>query len=132
MEMNPIVTEWEGLGSTKQILANSMPFKAVGCRVPASLANGTLNGRSIVKKGTPVICNLQDRSVAVTAATADDATGVLVHDVPAFETGQTYNGTLLIDGGIILEHIDTDIQALITATPLIESTSSIKYIGKWK
>lgn len=132
MEMNPIVQKWDNLGSTKQILANSMPFKAVGCRVPASLANGTLNGQNIVKKGTPVICDLTDRSVAVTAATAEDATGVLVHDVPALETGQTYNGTLLIDGGIILEHIDTDIRALIQATPLVEATSNIKYIGKWK
>lgn len=116
-------------GVGNQFLINSMPQKAVGCRVPASLANGEDGfGRAIVKMGTPVSGDLTDRQVLVAAAGADDAVGVLIHDVPVWNGDA--NGSLLIDGGIILEYADEDVQALIEATNLMAVESNVKVITR--
>lgn len=146
MWMNPVVTTSDDILSENQIVVNSMPHKAVGCRVDVASANGTriIRGVSvpICKKGTPLYGTIEDRSSLFTATAPtpgdpDDPAaipaGVLIHDVPFYGTSPVEaNGSLMIDGGIIKEFIDTDIQAIIEATPLVEPGSHIKYIGKFQ
>lgn len=140
MWMNPNVTKTEDILSENQIVANSMPHKAVGCRVAFASANGTREIRGvsvpICKKGTPLYGTIENRSTLFTATAADPddiPAGVLIHDVPFYGTSPVEgNGSLMIDGGIIKEFIDTDIQAIIEATPLVKPGSHIKYIGKFQ
>lgn len=120
------------LGNDKQILVNSMPHVAVGCRIAAeAMANGTdAQGRDICKKGTPLTGDLTARQTLMTAAGADNCVGVLIHDVPLYEADAIGNGSLLVKGGIILEEIDTDIQALIRATNLMGVNSNITVVTR--
>lgn len=122
----------ESLGTLteRQFIVNSMPYKAVGCRVAVAAANGEdEHGRPIAKMGTPLTGDLTARQTAMTAAIPSSCVGVLVHDVPLYGS-EPGNGSLLIDGGIILEDVDEDIRALIEATPLMNPESNIKVITR--
>lgn len=127
---NPTITKTTLAGPGNQFLINSMPQKAVGCRVAAASANGTdSQGRAIVKMGTPLTGDLTDRQVAMTQDTTAPI-GLLIHDVPVWDGDA--NGSLLIDGGIVLEYADEDIQTLIEATPFVTetATSTIKVVTR--
>lgn len=126
---NPVVETSEVLAPRNQFLVNSMPFKAVGCIVTEADSNGTdSNGKKIVKMGTPLTVDLTDRQTPGTVTTTGMPTGVLIHDVPV--DGRNGNGSLLIDGGIVLEYADTDIQTAIRATDLMNPESTIKVITR--
>lgn len=126
---NPRITK-QSATVDNQMVINSMPHKAVGCRVPASAANGTDGlGRPIMKMGTPLTGDLTDRQTPMTVTPADAMpTGLLIHDVPL--DGGDGNGSLLIDGGIILEYVDEDIQTLIKATSVVDDGSNIKVLTR--
>lgn len=114
------------------ILVNSMPTMRVSCRVDAAAVNYTdENGNEYVLAGTPLNGNLQDRQTPMTLATAGVPTGVLINDVPIIN-GQAANGSLLIEGTIIEEHIDPSIVTLIEATDIVtgDGTQNIKMINK--
>lgn len=76
--------------------------------------------RKIVKAGTPLTGNLDERTTAFTAAadsgspSASNAVGVLLHDVDV--TAGDANGEIVIFGFINMNRIDTTTQAKITAT----------------
>lgn len=127
--LNNGTIETVSYGTDEQFIINSMPYKAVGCRVAAAVANGTdAQGRAIALKGTPLTGDLTARQTAMTAAGADNCVGVLVHDVPLWDGDA--NGSLLIDGGIILEETTTAVQALIRATNLMGVDSNIKVVTR--
>lgn len=131
---NPEITKIELTGPGNQILVNSMPFKAVGIRVPAELANGKDGqGRNIVRAGTPVDFDPLNRQTPATAwaASADpdvESTmprGVLVHDCPAYTAGEVYNAQAITEGGVVYEYLHDDVKALVDATPLVNPESKI-------
>lgn len=127
---NGTITKTE-IGNDNQLIVNSMPYKAVGIRIAKVTANGTdAQGRDICKMGTPLAGDITARQTPFVAAGADNCVGVLIHDVPLYEADAIANGSLLIDGGIVLEHADTDVQALIRATNLMGVNSNIKVVTK--
>ena len=100
----------ETYGNVKQILKNVNLQESVGIVVDETA--GVLNsaGRKIVKAGTPLKGNLDERTTAFTASTlGTDAVGVLLHDVDV-TTGDN-NGTLLIFGFVNVDRIDATVMA---------------------
>lgn len=73
-----------------------------------------IDGRKIVKAGTPLNGDLKARGTAFTKAvdTTKPAVGVLLHDVDV--TDEKANGTLLIHGFVNLSRLDGTTAALIT------------------
>lgn len=97
-----------------QILFNVDNQMSVSIKVNKSIASAvTENGRKIIKAGTPLTGNLEDRSTAFTAAGASNAKGILLHDVDV--TDADANGSLLIWGFVNLNRIDATTAALLTA-----------------
>lgn len=110
-------------GALKQILANVEFQYSVGCRVPKAMGT-VVNGRTLVKAGTPIKIDLSDlQTVAQEPAEAsgDDpavvANAVLLHDVDVTDavSGGAKNGTALLWGFVNINRLDEDVQALVEA-----------------
>lgn len=104
------ITKTSGAAPT-QILANVDLQFSMGV-VVAQEAAVEVNGKKIVKAGTPLTGNLDSRTTAFTGAGADNAVGVLLHDVDV--TKGNANGTLLVFGFVNTNRLDTATKALIT------------------
>lgn len=118
----------ETYGNTNQILFAVEHQVSVGVVVSKALgvAEGT---KKVVKAGTPLTGNLDERTTAFTAAKAgssseaSDAVGVLLHDVDV-TTGDA-NGTLLLFGFVNTNRIDATTKSKLTdivkaAMPMIK------------
>lgn len=106
------ITKTSGIAPV-QILFNVQNQMSVGVKVSSAMSSTTVNGRKIVKAGTPVTGDLTNRAVAFTAAGTDNAVGVLLHDVDI--TDGDANASLLIWGFVNLDRMDTATQGLITS-----------------
>lgn len=95
-----------------QILANVQLQHSMGV-VVAQSAGVDVNGKKIVKAGTPLTGSLDARATAFGKASGANAVGVLLHDVDV--TSGNANGTLLIFGFVNTNRLDSATQALITA-----------------
>lgn len=69
--------------------------------------------RKIVKAGTPLAGNLDERTTAFTEATGADAVGVLLHDVDV--TVGDNNGTVVLFGFVNTNRLDDTTKAKITS-----------------
>lgn len=95
-----------------QILANVELQYSMGV-VVSQAAGKDINGKKIVKAGTPLTGSLDARATAFTAAGEANAVGVLLHDVDV--TNGNANGTLLLFGFVNTNRLDSATKALITA-----------------
>jgi len=98
-----------------QILFNVQNQMAVSIKVNKS-ATGfvTENGRKILKAGTPLSGNLENRATAFTNVGENaPAVGILLHDVDI--TDVNANASLLIWGFVNLDRLSAATAALITS-----------------
>lgn len=112
----------EKLAGPVQILYNVQNQVAVPILVDSTMASVTVDGRKVVKAGTPLAGDLTNRSTPFKAPAAavggsnpvpaSPAVGVLVHDVDI--TNGNANGSLLIWGFVNLNRLDTATQTLAT------------------
>lgn len=97
--------------SKKQILFATQPYMAVGA-VMSDTGAVTVDGRKVQKAGTPVTGDLTARATAFTKAGANDAVGVLLHDVDVTDGAE--NATVLIFGYVDMNKLESDVTALVT------------------
>lgn len=122
----------EKYGNATQILKNVELQESVGIVVDDTGVTADSRGRKIIKAGTPLTGDLDNRTTAFTAAKAgsttekSDAVGVLLHDVDV-TTGDA-NGTLLIFGFVNTNRLDTATKAKITSY-VKEALPLIKFIA---
>ena len=115
--------------SPVQILFNVDHQVSVGIKLGKnSNAAVDVNGRKIVKAGTPLNGDLKTRNTAFVKAvdTSNPAVGVLLHDVDV--TDADANGTLLIHGFVNKSRLESDVQALITKTRETELAGRIVFM----
>lgn len=118
----------ETLAAPQQILFNVQNQMSVSILVDKSMASVTVDGRKVVKAGTPLSGDLTARGTAFKAA-ADStapAVGVLLHDVDI--TDNNANGTLLIWGFVNLDRLDSATAALITANRKAELAGRVWFL----
>lgn len=118
----------ETLAAPQQILFNVQNQMSVSILVDKSMASVTVDGRKVVKAGTPLSGDLTARGTAFKAAvdSTAPAVGVLLHDVDI--TDNNANGTLLIWGFVNLDRLDSATAALITATRKTELAGRIWFL----
>lgn len=118
----------ETLAAPQQILFNVQNQMSVPILVDKSMASVTVDGRKVVKAGTPLSGDLTARGTAFKAAvdTTAPAVGVLLHDVDI--TDNNANGTLLIWGFVNLDRLDSATAGLITATRKTELAGRIWFL----
>lgn len=97
----------------KQILAVVDPQVSFTVQM-AQAAAVTVEGRKIIKAGTPLTGDLKARNTAFAAAGADNAVGVALHDYDVTDGDAT--GALLVFGFVDLKKVDEDIAAKITSS----------------
>lgn len=98
-------------GNVTQILANVELQASVGGVVPAA-SGVNVNGKKIVKAGTPFVIDLQNRQNLALAGDASNAfNAILLHDVDV--TAGNNNGTFLIFGFVDMTKVEPDVQTLI-------------------
>lgn len=115
--------------SPVQILFNVQNQMSVGIKLGKnSNAAQTIDGRKIVKAGTPLNGDLKARTTAFVKAvdSTNPAVGVLLHDVDV--TDSDANGTLLIWGFVNLSRLDTTTAGLITSTRETELAGRIWFL----
>lgn len=115
--------------SPVQILFNAQNQMSVGIKLGKnSNAAQTVDGRKIVKAGTPLNGDLKARTTAFVKAvdSTNPAVGVLLHDVDV--TDSDANGTLLIWGFVNLSRLDTTTAGLITSTRETELAGRIWFL----
>lgn len=100
-------------GPDKQILIAEDSFKVTLGAVIAATGAVTVDGKKIIKAGTPVKGDLKDRTTAF-AKEADAPNAIVLHDVDV--TNGENNGTIVVAGAIDLNRLDADAAELITAT----------------
>ena len=118
----------ETLAAPQQILFNVQNQMSVPILVDKTMASVTVDGRKVVKAGTPLRGDLTARGTAFKAAvdTTAPAVGVLLHDVDI--TDNNANGTLLIWGFVNLDRLDSATASKITATRKTELAGRIWFL----
>lgn len=117
----------QSFGAPKQILLNPELQFSLGVVVSKAKAV-TVDGKKIVKAGTPLVGSLDARTTAFTVAGTEDAAktvGVLLHDVDV--TNGNANGTLLIFGFVNTNMLDADVKTLLTAS--VKAAINVKFIA---
>ena len=119
----------ETLAAPQQILFNVQNQMSVPILVDKTMASVTVDGRKVVKAGTPLNGDLTARGTAFKAAadTTAPAVGVLLHDVDI--TDNNANGTLLIWGFVNLDRLDSATAGLITDTRKTELAGRIWFLN---
>lgn len=108
----------------KQILIAEDSYKVTLGAIVAATGATEVNGRKILKAGTPVKGDLKARNTAfVKEATTPNA--ILLHDVDV--TAGANNGTIVVVGCVDLNRLDADAAELITST-VETALPSIKFI----
>lgn len=127
----------ESFASDKQIIVNSAPHFAVGVVVDQSAGTAdATTGRKIVKAGTPLYGDLDDRldpftkTATVISGSGETAiktkvVGILQHDCDV--TIADGNGDLLLIGVVNLDRVDSATLALVT-DDIKEALPTIKMI----
>lgn len=109
----------ETFGNRTQILFAIDHQVSMSIVVDETAGTTGADGKKIVKAGTPLTGDLDDRTTAFKKATTDEtkktsnAVGILLHDVDV--TSGDNNGSLLIFGFVNQNRIDTTTQALLTS-----------------
>lgn len=94
----------------KQILVDDGTAITLGA-VISNEGVSAVNGKKIVKAGTPVAGDFKARNTAFTVA-SEGVVGVVLHDVDV--TAGAENGTVVALGCVDLNKLDADVQAKIT------------------
>lgn len=97
----------------KQILVAEDSYKVTLGAIVAATGATEVNGRKILKAGTPVKGDLKARN---TAFTKEDTTpnAILLHDVDV--TDGNSNATIVVAGTVDLNKLESDVAELITST----------------
>ena len=106
----------ESYGNRKTILVDELNSTAFSCMVANTGVTANDEGKKIIKAGTPIFGSLEARDTAFTIAGEAGASpvGLILHDVDV--TDGTKNSQVVVFGFIDLKKLDTDVQAMITAS----------------
>lgn len=109
------VTTTSGL-ARKTILFDTQLFFALPVIISNTGVEADASGKKIVKAGTPIVGNYQDRdtpfTVAKDAEGSNNAVGVLEHDVDV--TNGNANGSCIAFGFIDVSKLDKSVIGLLT------------------
>ena len=106
------VTRRQGT-TRKTILVDEFNSTALSCMV-SDTGVSEENGRKLIKAGTPVAGDLQNRQTPFTvAADGTGAVGVILHDVDV--TKGTANSQVVIFGFIDVSKLDDSVVPMVTA-----------------
>ncbi len=120
MAKNMVVKNEYGAPQKQILLADELAF-TIGAQI-GNAGVSAVNGKKIIKAGTPLKGNLLDRDTAFVVDETAAANVILLHDVDVTD-GDT-NGTIVVSGFVDLLKLDADVQQKITETVI----SALKHI----
>lgn len=102
-------------GTTRKtiLIAPELAF-SLSCMVENTGVTAGEDGRKVVKAGTPVSGNLQERDTAFKVAGEEDTpVGIILHDVDV--TKGTANSQVVIFGFVDISKLDSDVAAIVAS-----------------
>lgn len=111
---NKVVSE--SFGMRKTILIANDSYLVTLPAIVGNAGVSAVNGRKILKAGTPLYGNIEKRDTAFVKATSGDganATAVLLHDVDVTDGNE--NATIILAGVVDLLKLEDDVKTLIDA-----------------
>lgn len=96
----------------KTILVDEMNSTAFSCIV-SNTGVTEVDGKKIIKAGTPVKGSLVARDTAFQVSADENAVGIILHDVDV--TKGNANSQVVVFGFIDISKLDSDVQAMITS-----------------
>lgn len=98
----------------KQIMLADSQMVSFGVIV-ANTGVSEVNGKKVIKAGTPIYGDIEARNTAFTISGAEETkpAGILLHDVDV--TAGNENGTIVLFGFVDLDKLDAETFKLITA-----------------
>lgn len=107
------ITKVSGTTRKTILIAPELAF-SLSCKVTNAGVQADEDGRKIIKAGTPVTGNIEDRDTAFTIAGAEDTPcGIILHDVDV--TKGTANSQFVIFGFVDLSKLEDSVRALLTS-----------------
>ena len=102
----------QSYGNRKEILIAPELAFSIGC-VVSGTGIEAVNGRKIIKAGTPIYGDIEARNTAFTISGVENAkpAGILLHDVDVTDGDE--NATLVLKGQVDLLKLDEDVKALV-------------------
>lgn len=101
----------QNYGNRKEILIAPELAFTIGC-VVSGAGTSALNGRKILKAGTPVGgADVLTNRQAVLSQNAEAPVGIVLHDVDVTDGDE--NATLVLKGQVDLLKLDEDVKALV-------------------
>lgn len=97
----------------KHILIANNSFMVTLPAIISATGVSAVDGKKIIKAGTPLTGNIKKRGTAFAKATGNTASAVLMHDVDV--TDGNNNGTIILAGCIDLLKLDSDVKSLISS-----------------
>lgn len=105
------------------LIANNSYMVSLPARIAATGAV-TVDGKKIIKAGTPLAGDITKRGTAFAKASTG-VTAIALHDVDV--TAGEANGTILLAGCVDKLKLDSDVQSLITST-VVTALSRIIFV----
>jgi hypothetical protein len=105
-------------GMNKSILEDDKLFFSMSCKVVGTGTKANSDGNKIIKAGTPLAGDLQNRDIAFTVATsADNVVGILFNDVDVTDVadGDSVNATVIVFGFVNVDKLDESVKTALTA-----------------
>lgn len=84
------------------------------------------DGKKVIKVGTPLAGDLENRNTAFKVATGADAVGIAISEMDVTEAEA--NGAILIDGVVNLAKLDADVALLITQEVKTALAGKIEFV----
>lgn len=106
------ITKVSGTSAKRILIAPELAF-SLSCKITNEGVSADETGKKIVKAGTPLAGDLEDRDTAFKVAGAEDTpVGVVLHDVEV--TAGTANSQVVIFGFIDTSKLDDSVAAVLT------------------
>lgn len=107
------ITRTSGTTRKTILIAPELAF-SLSCKVENTGIKVNESGVKMIKAGTPVVGDLQDRDTAFTVAGEEDTpVGIILHDVDV--TSGTKNSQVVIFGFVDISKLDSDVAATVAS-----------------
>lgn len=109
---NKIVKETFNAPEKHILIANDSYMVTLPAIIKATGVTAGTDGKKIVKAGTPIYGDIEDRDAGF-AISGDTAAGVVMHDVDV--TAGDENGTIVIAGCVDLLKLESDVRTAVAS-----------------
>lgn len=110
---NKVVTETYGAPEKQILIGQDSYFNSLSAVIKDTGVSADTNGKKIVKAGTPLYGDIEDRDAGFAISGEGNPVGIILHDTDV--TAGDENGTIVLAGCVDLLKLETAVQSSISS-----------------